>query len=55
MVVLEYEAHGQSVLTGRPYHNRFASIITIRNRKVIRWRDYPDPIAILDASGWPER
>jgi uncharacterized protein len=54
VAVLEYEVHGESLLTGRPYNNRFASIITIRDRKVARWRDYLDPIAVFDASGWPK-
>jgi hypothetical protein len=43
----------ESVLTGRPYNNRFASIVTVKDRKVTRWRDYHDPIAVFDASGWP--
>jgi len=55
VAVLEYEVHGESVLTGRPYNNRFASIITVKDRKVTHWRDYLDPIAVFDASGWPER
>ena len=55
VVVLEYEVHGESVLTGRPYNNRFASIITVKDRKVTHWRDYLDPIAVFDASGWPKR
>ena len=55
VVVLEYEVHGESVPTGRPYNNRFASIITVKNGKVTHWRDYLDPIAVFDASGWPKR
>jgi ketosteroid isomerase-like protein len=55
VAVLEYEVHGESVLTGRPYNNRFASIITVKDGKVTHWRDYLDPIAVFDASGWPER
>jgi ketosteroid isomerase-like protein len=38
VAVLEYEVHGESVLTGRPYNNRFASIITVKDRKVTHWR-----------------
>ena len=53
VVVLEYEVHGASVLTGRPYDNRFVSIITVKDGKVTHWRDYLDPIAVFDASGWP--
>ena len=54
VVVLEYEVHGTSVPTGRPYDNRFVSIITITDRKVTHWRDYLDPIAVFEASGWPQ-
>ena len=53
VVVLEYEVHGESVQTGRPYNNRFVSIVTIKNGKVTWWRDYLDPIAVSDAAGWP--
>jgi ketosteroid isomerase-like protein len=54
VVVLEYEVHGESVQTGRPYDNRFVSIATIKNRKVTHWRDYLDPVAVFNASGWPQ-
>ena len=53
VVVLEYEVHGESVQTGRPYDNRFVSIVTIKDGKVTWWRDYLDPVAVFDASGWP--
>jgi ketosteroid isomerase-like protein len=53
VVVLEYEVHGESVRTGRPYNNHFASIVTVKDGKVVHWRDYLDPIAIFDAAGWP--
>jgi len=53
VAVLEYEVHGESAQTGRPYDNRFASIITVKRNKVTHWRDYLDPIAIFDATGWP--
>jgi ketosteroid isomerase-like protein len=53
-VVLEYEVHGESVHAGRPYNNRFVSIITVKNHKVSNWRDYLDPIAIFEATGWPD-
>ena len=53
-IVLEYEVHGTSVRTGRPYDNRFVSVVTIKDRKVTHWRDYLDPIAVFDAQGWPQ-
>ena len=55
VVVLEYEAHGKSVQTGRPYDNRFVSIITIKDNKVTHWRDYLDPTAVFEAAGWLPR
>lgn len=30
----EYEVHGTSAVTGRPYDNRFVSVVTVRDRKV---------------------
>jgi ketosteroid isomerase-like protein len=54
VVVLEYQVHGESAQTGRAYDNRFVSIATIKNRKVTHWRDYLDPIAVFNASGWPQ-
>jgi uncharacterized protein len=54
VVVLEYEVHGESLQTGQPYNNRFVSIITVKNQKVAHWRDYLDPIAVFNATGWPD-
>ncbi|SEL30607.1 nuclear transport factor 2 family protein [Streptacidiphilus jiangxiensis] len=54
VVVLEYEVHGTSVRTGRPYDNRFVSVVTVKDRKVVHWRDYLDPVAVFDAQGWPQ-
>lgn len=51
VVILEYEVHGKSTQRRRKYDNRFVSIVTIKNRKVVWWRDYLDPIAVLDALG----
>ena len=53
VIVLEYAVHGQAVHTGRTYDNHFVSVITIKDRKVTRWRDYLDPVAVFNAIGWP--
>ena len=45
VVVLEYEVHGKALATGVPYDNRFASVVTIKNRKIVLWRDYMDSLA----------
>jgi ketosteroid isomerase-like protein len=43
----------RAVRTGAAYSNRYVSVLTITERKVTRWRDYLDPIAVFDAAGWP--
>jgi uncharacterized protein len=53
IVVLEYEIHGTVPATGKPYDNRFASIITVENRKVVHWRDYMDSLAVVTATTPP--
>jgi uncharacterized protein len=55
VVVLEYASEGRVVSTGRPYANRYISVVTIRDREVVNWRDYLDPVAVFDALGWPQR
>ena len=55
VVVLEYAVHGRAVNSGYAYDNHFVSVITIKDRKVTRWRDYLDPVAVFDALGWPTR
>lgn len=49
VVILEYEVHGTILRTGAPYDNRFVSIVTIENRKIVHWRDYMDSLAAWTA------
>ncbi len=51
VVVLEYTMHGTVVSTGAPYTNRFISVITVKDRKLVHWRDYLDPLAVFAAFG----
>jgi len=39
------------VRTGAPYVNRFISVITVKHRKIVHWRDYLDPLAVFAAFG----
>jgi ketosteroid isomerase-like protein len=55
VVVLEYASQGRVVPTGAAYANRYISVLSITGRKVTRWRDYLDPLAVFDAVGWPAR
>ena len=48
-VVLEYASEGKVVATGRPYGNRYVSVIALEDRKVSYWRDYLDPLRVTAA------
>jgi uncharacterized protein len=49
VVILEYEVHGKVVSSGAAYDNRFISVVTIENRKIVHWRDYMDSLATWTA------
>jgi ketosteroid isomerase-like protein len=49
VVVIEYEVHGTVLATGVSYNNRFCSIIKLKDRKVVHWRDYMDSLAAWNA------
>ena len=55
VVILEYEVHGTILSNGSPYDNRFISVITIENRKIVHWRDYMDSLAAWTALNTPAR
>ena len=48
-VVLEYASQGKAVATGRPYSNRYISVISLTGRKITHWRDYLDPLRVIAA------
>jgi uncharacterized protein len=49
VVILEYDVHGRIVRTGASYDNRFISVVTIEDRKIVHWRDYMDSLAAMTA------
>jgi ketosteroid isomerase-like protein len=50
VIILEYEVHGTAPATGKPYDNRFCSIVTLKDRRIIHWRDYMDSLAVVRAT-----
>jgi uncharacterized protein len=52
-VTLEYASEGKAVATGRPYGNRYISVVTIKDRKIVHWRDYLDPLRVFAALEGP--
>jgi len=49
VVILEYEVQGKAVGSAKPYENRFISVVTIKDRKIVGWRDYMDSLAAMTA------
>jgi ketosteroid isomerase-like protein len=49
VVILEYEVRGAAGGSGKLYENRFISVVTIADRKIVGWRDYMDSLAALSA------
>lgn len=49
VVTIEYEVHGTVLASGAAYDNRFVSVVTIENRRIVRWRDYMDSLAAWTA------
>jgi uncharacterized protein len=49
VVILEYDVHGKIIRTGASYDNRFISVVTIADRKIVHWRDYMDSLAAMTA------
>jgi hypothetical protein len=49
VLILEYEVHGKKLRTGKAYDNRFISVVTIKDRKIVHWRDYMDSLAAFTA------
>jgi uncharacterized protein len=49
VVILEYDVHGKIIRTGASYDNRFISVVTIGNRKIVQWRDYMDSLTAMTA------
>jgi ketosteroid isomerase-like protein len=53
VVTIEYEVHGTVLANGAAYDNRFVAVVTIENRKIVRWRDYMDSLAAWTALNQP--
>ncbi|KQR90686.1 MAG: nuclear transport factor 2 family protein [Microbacterium ginsengisoli] len=50
VVTLEYEVHGRTA-AGRAHDNRFCSVVTLVDRRIVGWRDYVDSLAVVTALG----
>ena len=49
VVIIEYEVQGTAVRSGKVYENRFISVVAVKDRKIVGWRDYMDSLAAMSA------
>jgi ketosteroid isomerase-like protein len=54
VVVVEFEAAGVVVATGRPYRLRYIAVVTVRDGEIRHYRDYWNPLAAAEAMGSSE-
>lgn len=50
-VILEFSCRGQGVATGLPYDQDYISVVTLREGRIARYRDYWNPLVALSALG----
>lgn len=50
-VIVEFSCQGQGVATGLPYDQDYISVVTLREGRIARYRDYWNPMVVLDAFG----
>jgi ketosteroid isomerase-like protein len=49
IVVLEFNAFGTGIALKEPYEQRYVSIIRTRNGRIVHYKDYWNPLAVLRA------
>lgn len=50
-VIFEFSCTGRGVQTGAPYDQDYVSVVTLRDGRIARYRDYWNPIVVLTALG----
>ncbi len=51
LAIVEFSVEGTAIPTGRPYHQSYVGIITLREGKIVNYRDYWNPLTSLIALG----
>ena len=53
VAILEYEGTGKATQTGRPYQQKYITVLTFRDGRIAHWKDYWNPVSVLAATGEP--
>lgn len=51
VVILEFGCEGRGLKTGQPYNQRYISVITVKEGRIVRYVDYWNPLIGLAAVG----
>lgn len=49
VAIVEVEGFGVGLPTGEPYEQRYVCVITTRNGRIVRYKDYWNPVVFLRA------
>lgn len=50
VAVVEFDAEGVVVATGKPYRFSYIAVITVRNGEIVSYRDYWNPLYVQEMS-----
>lgn len=53
-VIFEFSCRGEGAATGLPYDQDYISVVTLREGRIARYRDYWNPLIVLHALGGAE-
>jgi uncharacterized protein len=54
VLIVEMSAEGRMVATGKPYAMSYIYVLTVRDGKIVGYRDYWNPLVALEALGGAE-
>ncbi|WP_313803230.1 nuclear transport factor 2 family protein [Sphingobium sp.] len=55
VMIAEFSVEGTAVATGRPYNQRYISVITFQGDNIAMYRDYWNPVVAIEALGGVEK
>ena len=51
VLIAEFSCEGQAVATGKPYNQKYISVVEFRDGRIVKYRDYWNPLILLRALG----
>jgi hypothetical protein len=54
IAIIEFEVTGTGAATGLPYNQRYICVFTTRDGKIVHFKDYWNPLTLLEAVGGDE-